>query len=151
MCFLLQVHFSSLYKCSIALYNVFAINLDSIICFVFLSKCGVEWKWPHYLPVCKENSLSLKGALLTALEIEIPVQREEAQHRQANPACPSLLSLKWWMSCTSLTCPGLVGSAGRVCSPTLHLSPCLKHCQVKDFTKSREIKIHFVQSGLPLF
>lgn len=71
---------------------MFAINLDSIICFVFLSKCGVEWKWPHYLPVSKENSLSLKGAILAALEIEIPVQREEAQHRQENTACPSLLS-----------------------------------------------------------
>lgn len=89
MCFLLQVHFSSLYKCSIALYNVFAINLDSIICFVFLSKCSVEWKWPHYLPVSKENSLSLKGAVLTAPEMGIAVQREEAQHRQANAALPS--------------------------------------------------------------
>lgn len=90
MCFLLQVHFSSLYKCPSALYNVFAINLDSIICFVFLSKCSAEWKQPHYLPISKENSLSLKGAILTALEIEIPVRTEEAQHRQASRASPFL-------------------------------------------------------------
>lgn len=68
MCFLLQVHFHSLYKCLSALYNVFARNPDSIICFVFLSKCNVEWKKAHYLPISEENSLPLKGALLTALE-----------------------------------------------------------------------------------
>ena len=90
MCFLLQVHFSSLYKCPSALYNVFAINLDSVICFVFLSKCNVEWKQPHYLPISEENSLSLKGVILTALEIEIPVRTEEALRRQANRASPFL-------------------------------------------------------------
>lgn len=86
MCFLLQVHFSSLYKCRSALYNVFAINLDSGICFVFPSKRSVEWKQPHYLPISKEDSLSVKGAILTAPETEIPVHTEEAQHRQANRA-----------------------------------------------------------------
>lgn len=76
MCFLLQVHFSSLYKCPSALYNVIAINLDSVICFVFLSQCSVEWKQPHYLPISKENSLSLKAAILTPPETEIPVHTE---------------------------------------------------------------------------
>lgn len=90
MCFLLQVHFSSLYECPTALYNIFAINPASSICFVFLSKCSIEWKQPHYLPISKENSLSPKGAILATLEIEIPVHTEETQHRQANRASPFL-------------------------------------------------------------
>lgn len=136
MCFLLQVHFHSLYKCLSALYNVFARNPDSIICFVFLSKYNVEWE--------KGSLSSYFWREFSAFErcsINSPRDRERYRRgiaRVGSLSPPSLLlCCKWWMSSTLLICPGLVGSATRRLIHTSSFPLLTAMPDKKIFTKSR--------------